>query len=151
MTMQRLREILHSERFRELFVYAVVGVLTTLINYLVYALISRAAAALLGLPYDHAGLISFSNIVSWVAAVAFAFWGNKRFVFKSDDWSFKVLRRELPSFVCARLLSLVFDEVFMLLTVKLAGMNDILAKLISNVIVIVLNYFASKFWIFRKR
>ena len=57
----------------------------------------------------------------------------------------------MPEFVTARLLSLGFDAAFVELAVHLAGMNDLLAKLIANVIVIILNYFASKFWIFRKR
>ena len=96
-------------------------------------------------------LFSFATAVAWVASVAFAFWANKVFVFKSPGWNRKVLSRELPGFVSARLLSLVFDWAFVLLTVKLAGMNDLVAKLISNIVVIVLNYFASKFWIFRKR
>ena len=149
--MQRLRALLHSDQFREIFVYGVVGVLTTVINYAVYFAASRGGAALTGLPYDHAALVSFATAVAWVAAVAFAFWANKVFVFKSPGWNRKVLSRELPGFVSARLLSLAFDWAFVLLAVKLAGMNDLVAKLISNIVVIVLNYFASKFWIFRKR
>ena len=149
--MQQLRALLRSERFREVFVYGVVGVLTTAINYGVYAGGSRGLAAILGIAPDHAAMILVAKIIAWVLAVAFAFWANKVYVFRSADWSLPTLRRELPSFVSARVLSLVFDALFVEFAVYLLGMNDLIASLISNVIVVVLNYFASKFWIFRKR
>ena len=149
--MQRLRALLRSDRFREVFVYGIVGVLTTAINYGFYAGVSRGLAALLGVAPDHAAMILIAKIIAWIAAVAFAFWANKVYVFRSADWSGRTLRRELPGFVSARVLSLLFDAAFVELAVQLFGMNDLIATLVSNVIVVVLNYFASKFWIFRKR
>ena len=149
--MKRLNELLRSPRMRELIVYGVVGVLTTAINYAVYALGTRGLAALLGIAPDHGVLILAVKIVAWCASVAFAFWANKKYVFFSRDWGRATLRREIPGFVSARVLSLVFDAAFVELTVHLMGMNDLIATLIAYVIVIVLNYFASKFWIFRNR
>ena len=149
--MQKLRALLRSDRFREVFVYGVVGVLTTGINYGVYAGAGRGLAALLGIAPDHAAMSLVAKVIAWVAAVAFAFWANKVYVFRSAAWDGRTLRRELPGFVSARVLSLVFDAAFVELTVHLLGMNDLIATLISNVIVIVLNYFASKFLIFKKR
>ena len=149
--MQQLRAFLRSDRFREIFVYGVVGVLTTAINYGVYAAGSRGAAALLGIAPDHAAMILIAKIIAWVLAVAFAFWANKVYVFRSAGWSRDILKRELPGFVSARILSLVFDAAFVEIAVHMFGMNDLIATLIANIIVIVLNYFASKFWIFRKR
>lgn len=148
--MKRWIALLRSARFRELFVYGVVGVLTTAINYAAYAGGTRGLAALMGIAPDHGVLILAVKIVAWGLSVAFAFWANKKYVFFSRDWSARTLRRELPGFVSARLLSLGFDAAFVELTVHLMGMNDLIATLIANVIVIVLNYFASKFWIFRK-
>jgi len=149
--MKQLINKLCSDRFRELFTYGVVGVLTTVINYIVYAGGTRGVAALAGIAPDHAVLILAAKIVAWCASVAFAFVANKRWVFRSPDWSMSTLRRELPGFVSARVLSLCFDAAFVELTVHLMGMNDLVATLIANIIVIVLNYFASKFWIFRKK
>lgn len=148
--MNRLKEFLKSDRFRELFVYCVAGALTTAINYGVYAGVTNGWAALTGCAADHPTLILAANIVAWVLSVAFAFWSNKKYVFRSSSWKREVLRRELPGFVTARLLSLGFDVVFVEVAVLL-GMNHMIAKLLSNVIVVILNYFASKFWIFRKR
>ena len=149
--MQKLRSLLRSERFREIFVYGIVGVLTTVINYVVYFAVGRSLASLMGVAPSHAAIILIAKIVAWVAAVAFAFWANKVYVFRSAGWSKAILKRELPGFVSARVLSLVFDAAFVEFAVHLLGMNDLIATLLSNVIVVVLNYFASKFWIFRKR
>ena len=148
--MKRLKEFLRSDRFRELFVYCVAGVLTTAINYGAYAGITQGWAAITGGAADHPTLILVANIVAWVLSVAFAFWANKKYVFRSPLWTREVLRREVPGFVTARLLSLGFDVVFVEATVLL-GMDHRIAKLLSNVIVVILNYFASKFWIFRRR
>ena len=149
--MQRLRALLKSDRFREIFVYGVVGGLTTVLNYAAYFLVGRGLAALLGLAPDHAVMILVAKITAWAIAVAFAFWANKVYVFRSADWSASVVRRELPSFISARVLSLIVDAAFVEFTVQFLGMNDLIATLISNVIVVILNYFASKFWIFKKR
>ena len=149
--MQQIRALLKNERFREIFVYGVVGILTTVINYVAYFAGSRGLAAILGIAPDHAAMILVAKIIAWVLAVAFAFWANKVYVFHSAGWNRATLRRELPGFVSARVLSLVFDAAFVELAVHLLGMNDMVATLISKIIVVVLNYFASKFWIFRKR
>ena len=148
--MKRLKEFLRSDRFRELFVYCVAGVLTTAINYGVYAGITQGWAAITGGAADHPTLILVANIVAWVLSVAFAFWANKKYVFRSPLWTREVLRREVPGFVTARLLSLGFDVLFVEATVLL-GLDHRIAKLLSNVIVVILNYFASKFWIFRRK
>ena len=150
MHMNRLKKFLGSDRFRELFIYCVVGALTTLINYGVYIGVTHGWAALTGCAADHPTLILVATVAAWILSVAFAFWANKKYVFRSPGWSREVLRREVPGFVTARLLSLGFDVVFVEATVLL-GMDHRIAKLLSNVIVVILNYFASKFWIFRRR
>ena len=148
--MNRLKKILKDERFRELLVYGVVGVLTTVINYCVYIGVTQLWAALTGCAADHPALILVANVAAWILSVAFAFWANKKYVFRSPEWTREVLRREVPGFVTARLLSLGFDVLFVEATVLL-GMDHRIAKLLSNVIVVILNYFASKFWIFRRK
>ena len=148
--MKRLKEFLRGERFRELFIYGVVGVLTTAINYGVYIGLTQVWSALVGCAPDHPALILVANVAAWILSVAFAFWANKKYVFRSPDWTREVLRREVPGFVTARLLSLGFDVLFVEATVLL-GLDHRIAKLLSNVIVVILNYFASKFWIFRRK
>ena len=149
--MQKIREFLKSERFRELFVYLVVGVLTTAVNYAVYFVVTRGWHLLTGTPVEHWLLISVATVLAWIVAVAFAFWANKKYVFKSTDWSRDVLRRELIAFVTARLISLGIDLGIKQLTVQVFHMNDLIAMLIASVVVIVANYFASKLWIFKRK
>ncbi|MDO5400229.1 MAG: GtrA family protein [Eubacteriales bacterium] len=121
--------------------YLVFGVLTTAVNYLVYLPVYN----LLGLS------AAVSNMIAWVVAVAFAFVTNKPFVFRSHDWSAKVVLPELTKFVGCRLASGVMETVILLITVDLLGWNGNLWKIITSVLVVVLNYFASKLLVFRKK
>ena len=93
--------------------------------------------------------------VLWVAAgcpamVAFAFLTNKVFVFRSKSFAAKQVLRELTSFVGARLFSLAVDTAGMWLLVDVLSWNDWLAKILMNVIVVVINYVFSKLFIFRR-
>ena len=120
--------------------YLVFGVLTTVVNYLVY------------LPlYNWMGIsAAVSNIAAWVVAVAFAFLTNKPFVFQSHDWSRKTVLPELSKFVSCRVASGAMETAIIFLTVDLMQWNGNIWKLITSVLVVILNYFASKFLVFRK-
>ena len=121
--------------------YLIFGVLTTLVNYLIYIPV-----------YNFCGLsAAVSNAIAWVGAVAFAYLTNKPFVFKSHDWSAKTVIPELTKFVSCRLASGVAETIILLLTVDILHWNGNLWKLITSVLVVILNYFASKFLVFRKK
>ena len=128
------------EKYYDLITYVFFGGLTTVVNYLVY------------LPcYNILGLnASFSNVISWVVAVAFAFVTNKPFVFRSHDWSAKVVWPELVKFVGCRIGSGAVETAILLLTVDVLGWNGNVWKLITSVLVVILNYVASKLIVFRK-
>lgn len=149
--MKSFYQLRHDPRIREIIIYGAAGVMTTLVNYGVYAGGTRGLAALIDVAPDHGALILMMKIIAWCLSVAFAFWANKKYVFLSKDWSKAALRREIPSFVSARILSFVFDVAFVEITVHFFGMNDLIATLVANIIVIVLNYFASKFLIFKPK
>ena len=128
-------------KYRELITYLVFGVLTTVGNYLVY------------LPcYNLWGLnASVSNVIAWMVAVAFAFVTNKPFVFRSYDWSVKVVVPELSKFVATRIGSGALETAILFLSVDLVGMNGNVWKLLTSVLVVVLNYVGSKLLVFRKQ
>ena len=128
------------EKYYDLITYVFFGGLTTVVNYLVY------------LPcYNILGLnASLSNVISWVVAVAFAFVTNKPFVFRSHDWSAKVVWPELVKFVGCRIGSGAVETAILLLTVDVLGWNGNVWKLITSVLVVILNYVASKLIVFRK-
>ncbi|MBR2001163.1 MAG: GtrA family protein [Firmicutes bacterium] len=124
----------------ELISYAIFGVATTVVSMVVYGVCNSA--------FEMHYLIS--NIVSWVIAVAFAYITNKMFVFKTRGMGFAQLKREITLFVSARLASLGIEELGLFILIGLIGWGEILAKLVMQVVVIVLNYIFSKLVIFKK-
>lgn len=136
---QILRSLL--EKYWDILTYLIFGVLTTVVNYAVYL----PAYNLLGLS------ASVSNMLSWVVAVAFAYLTNKPFVFKSHDWSKETVIPELTKFVSCRLASGAMETVILLLAVDILGWNGNIWKLLTQVMVVVLNYVFSKLIVFRKK
>ena len=120
--------------------YVFFGAVTTVVNLVVYYIC-----------YHMAGLNSdLSTVIAWVLAVLTAFLTNKPFVFGSHDWSMKVLLPEAGSFFGCRLGSGMVELVLMHVTVEMLGWPGMLMKLLVNVIVMILNYVASKLLVFRK-
>ena len=119
--------------------YLFFGALTTVVNYIVYLpcynLLSFSAA--------------ISNMIAWIAAVAFAYLTNKPFVFCSNDWSAKTVIPELTKFVGARIASGVLETGIIFLTVDLLRWNGNVMKLVTSVLVVIINYVASKLLVFR--
>jgi len=135
----RLKELF--ARYYDVLAYLFFGGLTTVVNYLVY------------LPCYNWLQISagVSNIIAWVVAVAFAFLTNKPFVFKSHDWSAKVMLPELTKFVGCRVGSGLLETLILFIAVDCLCWNGNWAKLATSVLVVILNYFGSKLLVFRKK
>ncbi len=121
--------------------YLFFGVVTTVVNMVVYYLCYH----LWGVSSD------LSTVIAWVLSVLTAFLTNKPFVFGSHDWSMKVLMPEAGSFFGCRLGSGILELVLMHITVEMLGWPGMLMKLLVNVIVVILNYVASKLLVFRKK
>ena len=129
------------KKYRSFIAYAVFGVLTTIVNIGTY-----------NLCYYQVGMSNtISNIVAWILAVTFAYLTNKVWVFDSKSWAWRVLKKEVPAFVSCRLATGVMDLVIMYISVDVLHWNAMLMKIISNVLVIVLNYVFSKLVIFKKK
>ena len=127
------------EKYKAIIRYGIFGVLTTLINIVVYEAFYRYV--------DWSNVVS--NIVAWVAAVLFAFVTNKLWVFESRTTEKKALMFEIISFFGCRLATGVLDLAIMYVAVDELALNSTLMKCISNVIVIIVNYIASKLIIFK--
>ncbi len=121
--------------------YLFFGAVTTLVNMVVYYLCYQI--------WDIGS--DPSTVIAWVISVLTAFLTNKPFVFGSHDWSPKVLLPEAGSFFGCRLGSGVLELVLMHITVEMLGWPGMLMKLLVNVIVVILNYVASKLLVFRKK
>ncbi len=123
--------------------YLVVGGLTTVLNYAVYA----ACLWLFAGKYDYI----FATTISFIAAVIFAYYTNKHMVFQAKTASKEDALREAGSFLMMRLVSFGFELAAMWLLVDVLHMNKWLAKLPVNIIIVILNYVFSKLFIFRKQ
>lgn len=137
--MNKLRALWRRFVNRETISYLFFGVVTTLVNYVIYYL-----CRFCGIGYLPA------NILSWIGAVAVAYITNKLFVFESRSFAPRVLVREILSFAGARIFSLVCETLFLIATVELLGMSDLIMKLAAAVFVVILNYVFSKWFIFKK-
>lgn len=92
-----------------------------------------------------------ANCIAWIVAVIFAFVTNKLWVFDSKSWAPSVAGREFASFIGARLFSFAIETAMMFVFVSLLSMNDLIAKIIVGIVVIIINYVFSKLIIFKKK
>lgn len=127
-------------KYREVIMYLIFGGLTTLVSFASYY-----ALLWCGVHYIAA------QVVSWAAAVAFAFVTNKLFVFGDADKSSDTLFRQIWQFVGVRIASGVVETALLWLLVDMLMLDDRIAKIPVAVITVVVNYIASKLLVFRKR
>lgn len=128
-------------KYKSVISYLIFGVLTTVVNVVSYTVC-----------YNVLGISNVvSTVIAWILAVLFAFVTNKLYVFDSKSFDIKTLQHEIPSFFGCRLLTGVLDVVIMYIAVDMMRMSGLFWKVVSNVLVIVLNYAASKLIIFRRK
>lgn len=130
------------KKYKEVINYLIFGVLTTVISLLVYYILVFTL-----LNPENAFQLQIANIISWIAGVAFAYFTNRKYVFESKE---KRQFKEASEFVLARIVTLVIDMIVMWLGVTILHFNNKIIKLVSQVLVIVLNYVFSKLFIFKK-
>ena len=129
------------KKHKSFIAYGVFGVFTTIVNIVTY-----------NFCYNHLGISNtLSNIAAWILAVTFAYLTNKVWVFDSKSWKWEVLKREVLAFISCRLATGILDIVIMFVCVDILGLHALLMKIISNVLVIILNYIFSKLVIFKKK
>lgn len=128
-------------KYKKIINYLIAGGLTTVISLgSYYALVLTILN-----PKDNMQL-QIANVVSWVLAVTFAYISNKIFVFESKGQS---VLKEASKFYMARVGTLLIDMFFMFLFVGVININDKIAKLIVQLVILVLNYVFSKLFVFK--
>ena len=128
-------------KYKGLILYGVFGVLSTIINIGAYAIC-----------YKYCSIPNVpSNIIAWILAVLFAFITNKLYVFGSKSMEKHTFLSELIKFTSARIATGIIDLVIMFVGVDVMHGPAIIFKVIANIIVIILNYFFSKFLVFKKK
>ena len=149
---EKIKTLLRDERIKELIVYVIFGVMTTAVNWIVYSLLTAALGMTGHLEGSTAYVLigNVSNAVAWIVSVLFAFFTNKRYVFRSEKTRENGAWKEFGLFVSARVLSyLIFD--LGLYTLCLFFLPHQVDKILMNVLVVIFNYLASKLVIFRKK
>lgn len=142
---EKLNSLMKKIINREMFDYIVFGVLTTVISIVTLWLFNR----LFGVKF-----VLLNNVLSWILAVAFAFITNKFIVFKSSSTESKTLLKEIISFTGARLLSLGVEEAGLAIAQFVFHVDEtgaMIAKIILQIIVIIINYVLSKLFIFKDK
>lgn len=139
--MEKIKEL--YTKYEEIINYLIVGVLTTIVSLATYFICTETF-----LDPNKKLELQIANIISWVFAVAFAYFTNRKYVFKSKN---KNMLKEASSFVGSRILSLLMDMFTMFIIVSVLHLNDKIGKLVSQVIVTVANYILSKLFVFKKK
>lgn len=143
------------KKYKELLLYVLFGGLTTLVNFVTFWFLNKTFGEEIYL---------LNNAAAWLAAVVFAYVTNKLWVFESKSWKLNVVKKEIPEFFFARAFSLLVEEGGLWLFVEIFEIDKfsftilnfdvtgkLIAKIVLAVIVVVLNYFFSKFIIFAGR
>lgn len=128
------------KKYEEIFNYLVVGVLTTLVSIAIYAVCAK---------FFHINYM-VSSVISWILSVLFAYFTNKKYVFKSDVKDKKNIIIEVYQFFKYRVFSFAIELLLMYVLVDIISIDDLIAKVIVQIIVIVLNYVFSKLFVFKK-
>ena len=128
------------EKYKDIIPYAIFGVLTTLVNILAYWLFAHPLRL----------SVMASTVIAWICSVLFAYITNRKWVFHSEAMGSAAILKEMISFFACRLLTGVVDWLCMLIFVDLLFWNDMVIKVCANILVIILNYVASKMVIFKK-
>ncbi|CAM3139646.1 GtrA family protein [Lactiplantibacillus plajomi] len=126
-------------RYHAVLAYLFFGGLTTVVNYVVFGITN------LWTPY------LVANTIAWLLSVLFAYVTNKRWVFDAQTSTTGAVLKEVTSFFGFRLLSYFIDQLIMIIGISWLGGNPWLVKLIDQVIIVVLNWFFSKLFIFKNR
>lgn len=137
---QKFKTYLEEKKLWEVFIYLFFGGLATLVNIVTFQVAQQG--------FDLSWTIS--NTISWVCSVLFAFVTNKLWVFHSKTESFTALTWEFAKFILARLLSFAMDMACMFLFIDILSTGNLIAKIVTQVVVVVANYFFSKLFIFKK-
>lgn len=126
-----MKKLQHSQFFR----YVLTGGMTTGINYVIFLFLTTCSCNYL-----------IANSLAWIGAVIFAFFANRHVVFRSDgNW-----RQEFYKFFSVRFLTLVLENLLLVMTVEWMGMAEPFAKITVSVVTVTLNFIACKYSIFHK-
>lgn len=137
MTIEKIEGLFN--KYKEVILYLFFGGCTTLVNIVAYYLCDKIRLS-----------TTVSTIIAWILSVLFAYVTNRKYVFENRDESKSVIK-EISQFFSCRLATGILDLAIMVLFVDVLKYNGMIIKIISNILVIILNYIFSKLVIFKNR
>ena len=137
-----MKEKINNINYRELISYLIVGLLTTVVSFGSYYLLTISL-----LDPNNKIELQIANIISWICAVLFAYFTNRKYVFKSKE---KDMLKEGSKFCLSRIFTLLLDMLTMFIMVSVLNINDKVSKLVSQVLITIGNYIISKLFVFKK-
>ena len=137
--MKKLNVLIKKFLTKEVILYTIFGVLTTIVNFSVFYLLT-----LINLSEN------LSNIIAIILAVLFAYFTNRKFVFRSTAITLKEKFKEFYKFMIGRAFTMVVEAVGFYVLFTILGMNKLVSKILISFIIIILNFFISKFFAFKK-
>ena len=138
--MEKLNELIKKVLTKEVILYIIFGVLTTIVNLVVFYLLTTFTSL------DE----NLSNIIAIITCVLFAYFTNRKFVFNSTANTFKEKFQEFYKFMLGRAFTMVIEAVGFYLLFSIIGIQEMISKVLISIIVIILNFFISKFFEFKK-
>lgn len=127
-------------KYKEIISYLFFGGLSTIVNFITYFIFAKVFQC------DEV----LGSGIAWLSAVLFAYITNKIFVFKSQKSTFIETIKEAISFLGARVVSGILCDIgTFAVMIKILNINDIIAKIVTQIMVIIVNYIFSKFIIFK--
>ncbi len=137
--MEKIKQFIKKFLTRELIFYTIFGVLTTVVNLIVFFILAN-----LGLNEN------LSNIIAILVAVLFAYFTNRKLVFNSTASTFKENLKEFYKFILGRAFTMIVEIVGFYFLFNILHIQELISKLFISIIVIILNFFISKFFAFKK-
>ena len=137
--MEKFKVLIKKLFSREVILYGIFGVLTTVINLVTFYILTH-----LGIEEN------LSNIIAIIIAVLFAYFTNRKLVFNSTAVTFKENLKEFYKFILGRAFTMILEIAGFYLLFNILGIQEFISKLIVTIIVIILNFFISKFFAFKK-
>lgn len=129
------------KKYEELINYLIIGILTTIVSLATYYLLTLTI-----LDATNKLHLQIANIISWIACVTFAYFTNRKYVFKVKN---KSNIKEVINFYLSRISTLVIDMIIMYIFVSILKYDNRIVKLITQILIIILNYILSKFIVFK--
>ena len=138
--MENIRALIKKVCNKEVILYIVFGVLTTLVNLVAFYILTHF------INLDE----NLSNVIAIILSVLFAYFTNRKLVFNSTAITFKENLKEFYKFILGRLFTMILEIVGFYLLFNIMHIHELISKLFITVIVIILNFFISKFFAFKK-